>query len=102
LSRELEMSVYRILQEGLNNVVKHSQASLVEIYIDTSGDYLNVMIKDNGKGFYFNRNQLHLKELARKMNGIRGMKERAELLNGAFNINTEPGKGTIIQLEIPL
>lgn len=102
LSRELEMSVYRIMQEGLNNVVKHSQASLVEIYVDTSGDYLNMMIKDNGKGFYFNKHQLHLKELARKMNGIRGMKERAELLNGAFNISTEPGKGTIIQLEIPL
>jgi len=102
LSRELEMSVYRILQEGLNNVVKHSQASLVEIYVDTSGDYLNMMIKDNGKGFYFNSHQLHLKDLARKMNGIRGMKERAELLNGAFNISTEPGKGTIIQLEIPL
>jgi len=102
LSRELEMSVYRILQEGLNNVVKHSQASLVEIYVDTSGDYLNMMIKDNGKGFYFNNHQLHLKDLARKMNGIRGMKERAELLNGAFNISTEPGKGTIIQLEIPL
>jgi len=102
LSRELEMSVYRILQEGLNNVVKHSHASLVEIYVDTSGDYLNMMIKDNGKGFYFNNHQLHLKDLARKMNGIRGMKERAELLNGAFNISTEPGKGTIIQLEIPL
>lgn len=102
LPRELEMSVYRILQEGLNNVVKHSQASLVEIYVDTSGDYLNMMIKDNGKGFYFNNHQLHLKDLARKMNGIRGMKERAELLNGAFNISTEPGKGTIIQLEIPL
>jgi hypothetical protein len=102
LSRELEMSVYRILQEGLNNVVKHSQASLVEIYVDTSDDYLNMMIKDNGKGFYFNNHQLHLKDLARKMNGIRGMKERAELLNGAFNISTEPGKGTIIQLEIPL
>lgn len=102
LSRELEMSVYRIMQEGLNNVVKHSQASLVEIYVDTSDDYLNMMIKDNGKGFYFNNHQLHLKEQARKMNGIRGMKERAELLNGAFNISTEPGKGTIIQLEIPL
>lgn len=102
LSRELEMSVYRILQEGLNNVIKHSQASRVDIFIDTSDDYLNVMIRDNGKGFYFNNHQLHLKEPARKMNGIRGMKERAELLNGAFNISTEPGKGTIIQLEIPL
>jgi PAS domain S-box-containing protein len=102
LSRELEISVYRILQESLNNVIKHSQASSVEIYIDTSGDDLNVMIKDNGKGFYFDSQQLHLKNMARKMNGIRGMKERAELLSGTFNINTEPGRGTIIQLEIPL
>jgi len=102
LSRELEISVYRILQEGLNNVIKHSQASRVEIFIDTSGHYLNLMIKDNGKGFYFDSQQLHLKNLARKMNGIRGMKERAELLSGTFSLNAQPGKGTIVQLEIPL
>jgi PAS domain S-box-containing protein len=102
LSRELKISVYRILQEGLNNVIKHSEASKVEIYIDTSGDYLNLMVKDNGKGFHFDIRQLHLKNLAKKMNGIRGMKERTELLSGTFNIITEPGHGTIIQLEIPL
>jgi PAS domain S-box-containing protein len=102
LSRELEISVYRIVQESLNNVVKHAQASKVEIYIDNSGDYLNLMVKDNGKGFYFDSHQLHLKNLVRKMNGIRGMKERAELLSGTFSINAEPGKGTILQTEIPL
>jgi hypothetical protein len=102
LSRELEISVYRILQEGLNNVIKHAQASRVEIYIDDSGEYLNLMIKDNGKGFFYDSQQLHLKNLARKMNGIRGMKERAELLGGTFTISAEPGKGAIIQLEIPL
>jgi PAS domain S-box-containing protein len=102
LSRELEISVYRILQEGLNNVIKHAQASRVEIYIDDSGEYLNLMIKDNGKGFYYDSQQLHLKNLARKMNGIRGMKERAELLGGTFTISAEPGKGAIIELEIPL
>jgi PAS domain S-box-containing protein len=102
LSRELEISLYRILQEGLNNIIKHAQASRVEIYIDDSGDYLNLMIKDNGKGFYFDSQQLHLKNLARKMNGIRGMKERAELLGGTFSISAEPGKGSIIELEIPL
>jgi len=102
LTRELETSVYRILQEGLNNVIKHAQANKVEIYIDNSGDYLNLMVKDNGKGFYFDSQHLHLKNLAKKMNGIRGMKERAELLGGNFNISAEPGKGTILQLEIPL
>lgn len=102
LTRELEIGVYRIMQEGLNNVVKHAQASRVEIYIDDNGEYLNLMIKDNGKGFYYDSQQLHLKNLARKMNGIRGMKERAELLGGTFTINAEPGKGSIIELEIPL
>jgi len=102
LSRELEISVYRIVQEGLNNVIKHAQATKVEIYIDNSGDYLNLMVKDNGKGFYYDSHQLHLKNLVRKMNGIRGMKERAELLSGTFSINAEPGKGTILQMEIPL
>lgn len=102
LTRELEIGVYRIMQEGLNNVVKHAQASRVEIYIDDNGEYLNLMIKDNGKGFYYDSQQLHLKNLARKMNGIRGMKERAELLGGTFTISAEPGKGSIIELEIPL
>jgi PAS domain S-box-containing protein len=102
LSRELEISVYRILQEGLNNIIKHSKASVAEIHIETSGDYLNLIIKDNGKGFYFDRHYLHVKKMVEKMNGIRGMKERTELLGGTFNLNTEPGKGTIIQLEIPL
>jgi PAS domain S-box-containing protein len=102
LTRELEIGVYRIMQEGLNNVVKHAEASRVEIYIDDSGEYLNLMIKDNGKGFYYDSQQLHLKNLARKMNGIRGMKERAELLGGTFTISAEPGKGSIIELEIPL
>jgi hypothetical protein len=99
LSRELETSVYRILQEGLNNVIKHAQATQVEIFVDNSSEYLNLMVKDNGKGFYFDGQHLHLKNLAKKMNGIRGMKERAELLGGTF---AEPGKGTILQMEIPL
>eukprot|EP01037_Dinobryon_pediforme_P007083 gene7083-7147_t len=86
LSRELKISVYRILQEGLNNVIKHAEASKVEIYIDTSGNYLNLMVKDNGKGFHFDAHQLHLKNLAQKMNGIRGMKERAELLSDDHEI----------------
>lgn len=102
LTRELEIGLYRILQEALNNVIKHAEASKVEIYLDDSGEYLNLMIKDDGKGFYYDSQQLHLKNLARKMNGIRGMKERAELLGGTFTITAEPGKGSIIELEIPL
>lgn len=102
LSKELEISVYRILQEGLNNVMKHSQATKVEIFVDISTADLHLMIKDNGKGFYFQGQELQLKSFAKKMNGIRGMKERTELLGGRFSIIPEPGKGTIIQLDIPL
>ncbi|TDS17187.1 hypothetical protein B0I21_10149 [Sphingobacterium paludis] len=101
LSRELEVTVYRILQESLNNVIKHAQALTVEIYLDTSAEYLNLIVKDNGRGFHFEEQFMHDPRMARKMNGLKGMKERAELLGGTFTISSEQGKGTTIILEIP-
>lgn len=101
LSRELEVTVYRIMQESLNNIIKHAKATVAEIYVDTSPDYLNLIIKDNGTGFYFEEQFLYDPNRTRKMNGLKGMKERAELLGGTFTLNTKPGKGTIVVLEIP-
>lgn len=98
--REVEIGVYRILQEALNNAIKHSKATEIEVHIDSNAHFLNLMVTDNGKGFYFDGQQFFSKELVKKVNGLRNMKERAELLGGALNINSQPGKGTIIQLEI--
>ncbi|MCF0074126.1 PAS domain S-box protein [Dyadobacter sp. CY261] len=102
LPRELEVGVFRILQESLNNVIKHSGATMVEIHVDSDSEFLNMIIQDNGKGFYFDNQYIYSREKFPKAHGLRGMKERADLLRGTLNISSEPGKGTTVQLELPL
>ena len=99
LPKEVEIGIYRILQEALNNAIKHADASTIEVHIDSNQHFLHLMIRDNGKGFYFDEGPAFSRELT-KNNGLRNMKERAALLGGTLNINTQPGLGTIIQLEI--
>ncbi|SCC30906.1 hypothetical protein GA0116948_105281 [Chitinophaga costaii] len=99
LPKEVEIGIYRILQEALNNAIKHADAGTIEVHIDSNPHFLHLMIRDNGKGFYFDEGSAFSRELT-KNNGLRNMKERAALLGGTLNINTQPGLGTIIQLEI--
>lgn len=99
LPKEVEIGIYRILQEALNNAIKHADAGTIEVHIDSNHHFLHLMVRDNGKGFYFDEGPAFSRELS-KNNGIRNMKERAALLGGTLNINTQPGLGTIIQLEI--
>ncbi|MBC7389702.1 MAG: PAS domain S-box protein [Opitutaceae bacterium] len=102
LPREIEIGVFRILQEAMNNITKHSQASRVFIQIDHDEQYFNLIVEDNGKGFFYDENSVYSKEFIIKSNGLRNMKERAELLGGVLNITSEIGKGTILQLELPI
>jgi PAS domain S-box-containing protein len=86
---------YRILQESLNNIAKHANASLVKIQLYNEGNKLILEINDNGKGFDINsigRNDSY---------GIIGMKERAVLLQGTLDIRSEVGQGTRVRVEIP-
>ncbi len=102
LPKEVEVGVFRILQEAINNAVKHANASHITILADNNAQYLNMIVQDNGKGFYFEKQKMLSKQFAHKSNGLRNMKERAELLGGLLTVTSEPGKGTIVQLEIPL
>lgn len=102
LPREVEIGVFRILQEALNNAIKHSGATIIEVHIDSDSEFLNMIIQDNGKGFYFDNQYIYSREKFPKAHGLRGMKERADLLSGTLNISSEPGQGTAIQLELPL
>ncbi|MCE7042668.1 PAS domain S-box protein [Dyadobacter sp. CY312] len=102
LPREVEIGVFRILQEALNNAIKHSQAKTIEIHVDNDIEFLNMIIQDNGKGFYFDSQYIYSREKFPKAHGLRGMKERADLLNSVINISSEPGNGTTVQLELPL
>lgn len=102
LPREMEIGVFRILQEALNNAIKHSKATVIEIHVDSDPEFLNMIIQDNGKGFYYDNQYIYSREKFPKAHGLRGMKERADLLSGVLNITSEPGKGTAVQLELPL
>ncbi len=86
---------YRIVQEALTNIVKHSGASraVVSVFSDIHKIYLH--IEDNGQGFVKNR-------ISSSGNGLYNMKERANLLGGKFDLISTSGKGTVIKVEFPV
>ena len=89
-------AVFRILQESLTNAARHARASRVEVSIDRSDGMVAVMVRDNGLGFS--------PQQPRKPGsfGLMGLRERAYLLGGEVNIASEPGRGTTIEVRIPL
>ena len=89
-----EISVYRIVQESLNNVIKHANASNAKVKIKRTEHQVLITIEDNGKGFDTTNASSGL--------GLVGLKERAQLLNAALLIESKIGKGTAIQVEIRL
>lgn len=88
--------LYRISQEALNNVVKHSVATEVNIQLLELRNHIELIIEDNGKGFDFSNN------FRSKGNGIYNMRERASILGGTFELNTIKDTGTTITVKIPL
>ncbi len=93
-SQKIEENLFRIFQEALNNVVKHSQATEVNVSLVWKHSCFIMQIKDNGVGF-------NLKDAKNGGIGLSTMAERAELLGGTFKIETYKGKGTTITVEVP-
>ena len=96
LSIDMETALYRIVQEALNNVAKHSQARNVAILLEQSTDRVSLIVEDDGVGF--NAEQ---RFQARRF-GVTGMRERTALLAGTFDIESSPGHGTAVAVRIPL
>ncbi len=94
---ELKIVIYRILQEAMNNIARHSRADRVRILLEKKGPALHLMIADNGIGF--NRTG---KNEGRVGLGLNGMKDRAALLGGTCRIRSEPGQGTTIEIAWPV
>jgi PAS domain S-box-containing protein len=100
LEYEIEINIYRLIQEALNNIKRHAAADRVTIRLVASSPDIVIRIKDNGKGFDVNdRRKRALKE---KRMGLQSMVERVRLLEGKINIQSRPNKGTYILIEIPL
>ncbi len=92
-----KLIVYRIVQESLNNIIKHADARNVTIRIDVRKDSINGSITDDGKGFGV-QEQMDSKD---KSFGLSSMKERAELAHGSITIKSVLGKGTKIMFSLP-
>jgi PAS domain S-box-containing protein len=87
-------AVYRMVQEALTNVARHSGASSVEVHVAAQGERLFVRIRDNGRGFD--------PDPERKSFGVLGIRERARTLGGAARIFSPQEGGTVVEIEIPL
>ena len=99
LPPQIETAFYRIVQEALNNIAKHAQADRVEISLVRRDSRILASLQDNGKGFDLDR-VLHPESPERGF-GIIGMQERVSLLGGEIDIQSRPGFGTLIHIEIP-
>ncbi len=100
LEPEMETSLYRIYQEALNNVRRHSGAKKVSITISKHDDFIQSKIQDDGRGFDLKK--LDLNKDSPHGWGLLGIKERVSQWGGEVEIVTEPGKGTLIHLRFPI
>jgi PAS domain S-box-containing protein len=99
LSPETELAIFRIAQEALSNVRKHSQASRVDMSVDFAEDALTLVVTDDGVGFYMPQRASDLVVYGKL--GIVGMRERARLVNGTLIVQSDMGAGTVITLRVP-
>jgi len=93
LPKSAEIHFYRIVQECLNNIVKHANASFVTVIAQATAAGINLVVSDDGAGFHFER--------AHKTGfGLTGISERAQLLGGKATFRSSPGQGTMVTIEI--
>jgi signal transduction histidine kinase len=96
-ARQTEEVIYRVVQECLQNIAKHSQASDVNLSLKVTDKSIRLSVSDNGSGFCPEA------ALSKPMSfGLAGMRERAALLGGALDVNSTPGKGATVVLKLPL
>jgi len=100
ISSELQITLFRIIQESVMNIARHSKASQVFMHMKTDERYFTMAIEDDGIGY--DTESVHNNLQSGRGLGILGMKERAGQINGKLQIFSTPHKGTIVQCTIPL
>lgn len=96
LPGKVAITLFRVFQESLTNVARHADASHLTISLKLKDDRLMLMVQDNGKGFL-------MKDIeSKKTLGILGMKERIAIIQGEYDIQSVPGKGTTVTVSVPL
>lgn len=100
LAPELEVAIYRIVQEALQNVRKHAHASAVTVRAEFTDQRVAIAVRDNGVGFIVPPSPT---DLASQGNfGLMGIEERAQLFGGQLEIHSQPGRGTELKVTLPL
>jgi len=94
LPADVETTLYRIVQESLTNILRHAKASHADVILERRGSSLLLIVEDNGIGF--DAELLHLNNHL----GLLGMQERAEMLGGSLTIESVPGRGTTLVVEV--
>jgi two-component system NarL family sensor kinase len=95
MEADLELAIFRMVQEALSNIMKHADATQIEVAVSISKEELQIEIKDNGCGFL-------LSEIGEGGNGLKNISARASSLNGKSEINSIKGQGTQVIITIPI
>lgn len=95
LAETLQRHAYRIVQEGVNNAVRHSQAAHIWVVAKVKTGRLQIVVRDDGLGF-------DLQDVAPDRRGVQGIRRRVQLLGGTLSIDSKSGSGTTITADLPL
>jgi signal transduction histidine kinase len=96
LSPELEIAIYRLVQDSVANVCRHARATRVEVRIDRAADGLKLVVSDNGVGIE------DIERARKQSHGLSGMSQRARALGGTFAVHSRKGEGTRVEVFVPL
>ena len=96
IDNNIEIVLYRIIQECVNNVIKHSRANQLDISLIKDGDGISVSIEDNGKGF-------NTKDTTKFEGiGLKNIASRIEFLKGTVEFDSAEGRGTMVSIHVPV
>jgi two-component system sensor histidine kinase UhpB len=97
---DVAIACFRMVQEALTNVVRHARAQHVRIELAHTDGILELIVRDDGIGFNVTKT---LEQAAGRGHlGLLGMKERAQILGGSLEIDSEPGRGTRVRISLPV
>ncbi len=97
LSPDVEGELFRIAQEALNNAIKHADAKRIDVELKITPERAALTVRDDGRGFDLQRPGLRSRRL-----GLTSMRERAESVGGRVRVESKPGEGTAVRVEVPL
>lgn len=100
LASDLELTAYRIVQEGLSNVIRHAEARTAQLTVTFTAEGLTLRVQDDGRGFEPPINPADLAQAGHY--GLMGIRERALLFGGRLEVRSKPGEGTTLEVFLPL